>query len=143
MEGARVDQLNVVVPDVDRVARFLAGLGVAMDPAEGDWAPHHQNIPPGAPFTLDLDSSAFAAHWGGLPPGFTGVVVTVRVDERPQVDELHEQALGLGARSVKGPHDAFWGSRYALVEGPGAYVGIMSPRDDAHRSEGPDFATLG
>jgi predicted lactoylglutathione lyase len=142
VSGARVDHLNVVVPDVDVVARFLAALGVAMEPAEGDWAAHHQNIPPGSPFTLDLDSSAFAAHWGGLPSGFSGVVVTVRVDERPEVDELHERALSLGARSLKAPHDAFWGSRYALVEGPGAYVGLMSQRDDAFRSEGPDFSSL-
>ena len=36
------------------------------------------------------------------------------------------------------PYDAFWGARYAVVSDPdGNAVGIMSPVDDAFRSEPP------
>ena len=53
---------------------------------------------------------------GGLDPSFTGVVLNVRVDERDEVDQLHDSAQAIGGRSLKSPYDAFWGSRYAVVE---------------------------
>jgi hypothetical protein len=157
MGSPRVDQINVVVADVEAAAGFLGGLGVdvpAAGPAWAAWDPHHRSVPAATSvhgghdlaeptFGIDLDSSAFAAHWGGLPASFTGVVVDVRVDERPEVDELHERALAIGGRSLKAPHDAFWGTRFAVVEGPGLLVvGLMSVRSDAHRSTPPDPATF-
>ncbi len=95
-------------------------------------------------FGIDLDSGAFAQRWGGLAPSFTGAVLNVRVDERDEVDRLHELASSLGGRSLEAPYDAFWGSRYAVAEGPGPLVvGIMSVPDPAHRSAPPDPATFG
>jgi hypothetical protein len=95
-------------------------------------------------FGIDLDSSAFAQRWGGLAASFRGVVVNLRVDERTHVDRLYEQALPIGGRSVTSPYDAFWGSRYAVVEGPGPIVvGIMSVPDAAHRSAPPNPSSFG
>lgn len=154
----RIDQINVVVPDADAAARFLAQLGLdlpAAVPGWEAWDAHHRTIPtatsrPGdqdldePAFGIDLDSSAFAQQWGGLPPSFSGVVVDLRVDERPEVDRLYELALSVGGRSLRSPHDAFWGSRFALVEGPGPLaVGLMSVRDDAHRGATPDPSSFG
>ena len=143
MGAPRIDQVNLVVPDAASAARFLADLGVELpevDAAWEEWAPHHRQVPAAEPCSSDLDSSAVAAWWGGLPPGFAGVVVTVRVDTREEVDRLHAEALGLGATPLKDPHDAFWGARCAVVQAPGPVaVGIMSPTDDARRSAGPEI----
>ena len=96
------------------------------------------------PIRIDLDSPAFAAHWGGLPEDFVGVVVNLRAADREAVDVTYEQAMALGAEGLRVPYDAFWGARYAVVRGPGPItVGIMSPADPAVRAEGPrvsDFA---
>jgi hypothetical protein len=154
MGGPRIDQINLVLADVGAAARFLADLGIDVPDTMPEWAEHHRPVPTATSqhgghdrsepaFDIDLDSSTFAAHWGGLPPRFVGAVLDVRVDERDEVDRLHERALELGARSLKEPHDAFWGSRFATVEAPGPLVvGLMSVPDDAHRSVPPDPATL-
>jgi hypothetical protein len=150
----RVDQVNVVVADVDGAARFLTDLGIDVGAAGNAWDVHHRSVPaaisqdasddPSGPaFGVDLDSGAFARAWGGLPSSFTGVVVDLRVDERTEVDELHARALTLGGRSVKAPYDAFWGSRFAVVEAPGPLVvGLMSVRDSEHSSAPPDPTTF-
>jgi hypothetical protein len=155
MGEPRIDQINLVLADVGAAARFLGDLGVGVSDTMPEWAEHHRPVPTATSahgsharqepvFDVDLDSSAFAGHWGGLPAGFVGAVLDVRVDQRDEVDQLHERAVGLGARSLKEPYDAFWGSRFATVEGPGPLVvGLMSVPDDAHRSAPPDPATFG
>lgn len=155
MGSPRVDQVDVVINDVDAAARFLAGLGVDLPAMAPGWAAHHRVVPsaPAAPeelggvepaFVVELDSTVFAQHWGGIAQSFVGLVLTLRVDERAAVDRLHEQATSIGGRSLKAPYDAFWGARCAVVEGPGPLVlAILSPSDPAHRSAPPDPATLG
>lgn len=144
----------MVVPDVEAAARFLTGLGIDLPAAPEGWEAHHRAIPTATSvhsghdlterFGIDLDSSAFAELWGGLASSFTGVVVNLRVDERADVDRLHDLALSIGGRSLKGPYDAFWGSRFAVVEGPGPLtVGLMSVPDGDRRSAPPDPSSLG
>lgn len=154
MRSPQIDQVNIVVGDVDGAARFLIQLGIELPVAPPGWGGHHRTVPSATSlhgghdlaeptFGIDLDSSAFAHHWGGLDPTFNGVVVNLRVDERFEVDRLHELACSIGGRSLKLPFDAFWGSRFALVEAPGPLaVGIMSAPDDEHRSRPPDPSSL-
>lgn len=155
MSAPRVDQINLVVGDVEGAARFLIGLGVNLPPSPSGWEAHHRPIPTATSlhgghdlvepaFGIELDSTAFAQRWGGLAPSFNGVVLNLRVDDRSEVDRLHELALSLAGRSVDMPYDAFWGSRYAVVEGPGPLViGLMSVPDQSHRGAPPDPATFG
>lgn len=146
MAGLRFDQINVVVPDVAAASRFLRSLGAdvpTLDDEWADWEAHHHSLPTADAFAADLDSSAFATHWGGLPSDFAGVVVNLRTDDRKTVDVAFTEALGLGAKSLRDPYDAFWGARYAVMQAPGPLiVGIMSPVDPAMRSEGPEVADL-
>jgi len=143
MASLRFDQVNIVVPDGAGAAGFLRAIGVEVPELPDDWAewaPHHVGLTAAAEgFDADLDSSAFASHWGGLPEQFTGVVVNLRAADRAAVDTVFEQAVVLRA-----PYDAFWGARYAVVRGPGPLVvGIMSPPDPRLRGESPavsDFA---
>ncbi len=143
--SVRFDQINVVVTDVAAASVFLEALGCGVGNTDADWARHHRNVDvESAGFAADLDSAAFAAHWGGLPSDFVGVVLSLRTDTREEVDELHQRALAAGGRSLHAPYDAFWGARFAVVGGPGPLVvGIMSQADPAQRTPGPavaDFA---
>lgn len=153
----RIDQINVVVSDVSAASRFLTGLGVELPATPPEWAvwdAHHVTVPATTSldvghdlaeptFGIDLDSTAFAQQWGGLKPSFNGVVLNLRVDERSEVDRLHEEALSIGGRSLTAPYDAFWGSRYAVVEGPGPLiVGLMSQADQDRRTPPPDPTTF-
>jgi uncharacterized glyoxalase superfamily protein PhnB len=148
MASLRFDQVNIVVPDVLGAARFLRALGAEVPEVASEWAEwesHHVELPAVADgFDADLDSPAFAAHWGGLPTDFAGVVVNLRAEDRGAVDAAFERAVALGAEGLRAPYDAFWGARYAVVGGPGPIVvGIMSPADPASRAEAPtvsDFA---
>jgi predicted lactoylglutathione lyase len=136
--SARFDQVNVVIADVKAAAAFLDQLGVGIGETEPAWSGHHRAVTAADSFDADLDSSAFARHWGGLPEGFTGVVINLRVDQRSEVDELFERSLSLGAKALHIPYDAFWGSRYGVVEAPGPlYVGLMSQPDATHRFPPP------
>lgn len=148
MTSLKFDQINIVVPDVVGAADFLRALGAEIpEVADGwaEWTAHHVGFPAAAAeFDADIDSPAFASHWGGLPGDFAGVVVNLRASDRRAVDATFERALGLGAECLRNPYDAFWGARYAVLRGPGPIaVGIMSPADPEFRREPPtvsDFA---
>jgi len=148
MPSLRFDQVNIVLPDVLGAARFLRALGAEVQEVAAEWAEwasHHVAFPAVAEgFDADLDSPAYAAHWGGLPEDFAGVVINLRAADRSGVDAAVERAVALGAEILRDPYDAFWGARYAVVRGPGpVMVGIMSPADQTSRGEAPavsDFA---
>jgi uncharacterized glyoxalase superfamily protein PhnB len=51
------------------------------------------------------------------------------VSDRESVDRLHAELTAAGRASRQEPFDAFFGSRYAVVEDPdGNLVGLKSPR---------------
>src|SRR4051794_31847463 len=85
MAELRFDQVNIVMRDVRGAGSFLRALGAeipATTPEWAEWEPHHVSIPAGSEgFDADLDSSAFAAYWGGLPRDFTGVVMNLRATD--------------------------------------------------------------
>jgi uncharacterized glyoxalase superfamily protein PhnB len=147
MSTPRFDQINVVVADPGAAMSFLAALGAEADavtPGWEEWAAHHRKLPVAGEFEVEVDSARFARHWGGLPDGFSGVVVNLRVDERDEVDALYTRALEAGGTGLREPYDAFWGSRFATLMGPGPLaVGLISPRDPSRMSKPPevgDFA---
>lgn len=148
MGSLEFDQINIVVPDVAAAAEFIRNLGGEVPEMRGewaDWADHHAGFPASTSgFDADIDSPAFAAHWGGLPEDFAGVVVNLRAADRDGVDTTCDRARQLGAEVLRPPYDAFWGARYAVVLGPGPLaVGIMSPVSPELRGDSPsvsDFA---
>jgi predicted lactoylglutathione lyase len=134
-----LDQINLVVSDVPASRAFYGRLGLDFGNAhEPVWDNHHVSARSGAAVDVDLDSTSFANQWNTGWPGGPGVVLGFKVSSREAVDELVATLAGAGAAVQQPPYDAFWGARYAVVSDPdGRAVGIMSPADDAHRSEGP------
>jgi uncharacterized glyoxalase superfamily protein PhnB len=136
-DGPRLRQLNLVVHDMDATVAFYRMLGIEIPDTMPDWQSHHRTAPMPDGIELELDSEASTRTWStGLRPGTA--VIGFDVPSRDDVDRLHATLAAAGYASVQAPYDAFWGSRYAIVNDPnGNAVGIMSPMDDAYRSAPP------
>ena len=94
-------------------------------------------------FAFDLDSEKFAKVWNHgwkeIPALAGKVVLGFSVETRARVDEIYTELTRAGYRGLMPAHDAFWGSRYAIVEDPnGVAVGIMSPVDPKTRRWPPE-----
>jgi catechol 2,3-dioxygenase-like lactoylglutathione lyase family enzyme len=137
----RLDQINLVVGNVAASRAFYSRLGLDFgDASDPVWSDHHVSAVHGdaTPIDVDLDSQSFASKWNHGWPGGPGAVLGFKVDTRQEVDDVVAALAADGVPVQQEPYDAFWGARYAVVSDPdGNGVGIMSPQDDAHRSEPP------
>lgn len=137
----RLDQINLIVSDMDATVAFYRRLGLDIPDTEPQWQEEHRSATAPGGIDLDLDSAAFARTWNaGLPETRRGgtVIVGFRLASREDVDIVYADMTGAGYRGQQAPYDAFWGSRYAVLEDPdGNSVGIMSPRDPAIRRAEP------
>ncbi len=146
----KLDQINLVSGDLDASIAFYRRLGLEI-PEERIWRTpsgiHHVSAGPaaeGPTLDLDFDSIAFARLWNS---GWTGredlrgkVVVGLKLPSRTAVDATYADMIGAGYAGLQAPYDAFWGSRYAVLEDPdGIAVGLMSPRSPEHRSAPPEI----
>ncbi|MDG2028914.1 MAG: VOC family protein [Acidimicrobiales bacterium] len=65
-------------------------------------------------------------------------VLGFRVDTREEVDEVAARMAAAGHPLQLEPTDAFWGSRYAIIQDPdGNAIGVKSTPDDAFRTAPP------
>lgn len=146
---AKLSQLNIVSRDPTASIEFYRRLGVEILDERVWRTPsgiHHVSaLDAGTPdgIDFDLDSEAFAGSWNA---GWSGradlagrIVVGFSVASRAAVDGLYAVMISAGHRGLQPPCDAFWGSRYAVIEDPdGVAVGLMSPRSDDKRSPPPN-----
>ncbi len=146
------NQLNIISGNLPASIEFYRRLGVEI-PEESVWrtrtgiyhasAETATNADSVAPH-FDVDSTAFGQVWNS---GWSGrddlqgrVVVGFAVPSRDDVDEIYADLCAAGYAGLQPPYDAFWGSRYAVVEDPdGIAVGLMSPRSAELRSAPPDL----
>ena len=134
-----LDQLNIVVRDMEASAAFYQRLGLQVGGTGDAWDAWHRSARDPAGIDLDLDSIPFSQKWDAGWQGGPGVVIGFRVPTRDEVDRLYEELTDAGHAGQQPPYDAFWGSRYAVVEDPdGNAVGLMSPMDAAFRSAPPE-----
>ena len=138
MTGPILDQLNIVVTDMEQSAGFYRLLGLEVPDGPPEWAPHHRSAAQTDGIDLDLDSEVFARRWDagiGQGRGNPRVVIGFRMPSRDAVDDTYKRLTDAGFRGQQVPYDAFWGSRYAVVEDPdGNAVGLMSEQQDAYRT---------
>jgi uncharacterized glyoxalase superfamily protein PhnB len=147
-QNAALDQINVVSGDLDASIAFYRRLGVDM-PERRVWRTasgiHHASAgeTENPAMDFDLDSAAFARIWNR---GWQGrqdlrgkVVVGFKLPSRDAIDATYADLIGAGYTGLQAPYDAFWGSRYAIVEDPdGIAVGLMSPPVAELRSAPPE-----
>lgn len=139
----RFNQLNLVVADMAASVAFYRRLGLNIPDAVPEWAAHHRTVEQedDTGIDLDLDSIEFARTWdqGWSDHPRRAGVLGFAVSTRDAVDDLYRDLTSAGYVGEQPPHDAFFGSRYAIVQDPdGNPVGLMSPRDASRRSvQGP------
>jgi uncharacterized glyoxalase superfamily protein PhnB len=140
---AILDQINIVAGGMRASMDFYKRLGVKLqEPAEGE-DPHHIGGDAGGDCSLDLDSAKFAETWNAAWKGRSDlvgrVVIGFSFETREDIDRTFAELTGAGYKGLAKPWDAFWGSRYAIVEDPnGVAVGLMSPADPARRFWPPE-----
>jgi len=146
--NAWLDQINIVSGNLKASLAFYRRLGVEI-PEEHVWSTasgiHHASAGETAnpAINFELDSIAFARIWN---QGWKGhrdlggkVVVGFKLSSRDAVDAVYGDLTGAGYIGLQVPYDAFWGSRYAVVEDPdGIAVGLMSPPSVELRSAPPE-----
>ena len=141
------DQIDIVAGDMDATLAFYRRLGVQI-PEEAIWRTatgiHHVDITMPSGLIVHFDSQRLAASyntgWRELDRTRSGNVLSFKVAERDEVDELHRLLTDLGHPSSQAPYDAFWGSRFAIVDDPdGNHIGIMSAADPTRRGAPPDL----
>jgi uncharacterized glyoxalase superfamily protein PhnB len=148
MTAPILDQINIVSGDLDTSIAFYRRLGVEV-PAQGLWrtdtGTHHASAAlqdTSGAIDLDFDSAVFAQVWnsGWRSEGdLRGrIVLGFKLDSRNSVDDTYLDLTRQGYRGLQPPYDAFWGSRYAIIEDPdGIAVGLMSPSEEQYRSVPP------
>jgi catechol 2,3-dioxygenase-like lactoylglutathione lyase family enzyme len=149
MDRPRLDQINIVSGDLDASIAFYRRLGVEIG-EDAIWRTpsgiHHVSAASDATESvgLDIDSIDFARLWNN---GWKGrehlrgrLVIGFKLWSRAAVDDVYDDLTGAGHAGLQPPCDAFWGSRYAIVEDPdGIAVGLMSPPSPDHRSAPPEI----
>ena len=119
-------QVNLVVSDLERSKTFYSRFGWQFR-RMGDAA----LIADAAGVLLALHLPDFVRMWNEGYDGRTGGAAVFDVDlpDRESVNRLHAELKAAGHASRQEPFDAFFGSRYAVVEDPdGNLVGLKSPR---------------
>ncbi|MGH3305273.1 MAG: VOC family protein [Streptosporangiaceae bacterium] len=141
--GPVFSQFNVVVADMAASLAFYRRLG--LDPRADEEGAHAEASLPGG-LSIEWDGAEFARLWdsGSRGPDGGSIVLGFGVPTRQAVDEKYAELTAAGYQGRQRPYDAFWGSRYAIVDDPdGNGVGLMSPMDDARRSWPPSPAPAG
>jgi catechol 2,3-dioxygenase-like lactoylglutathione lyase family enzyme len=134
VSGPAFSQLNLVVSDMEAATAFWRRLGLSPEVTPGG-AHAAADLPGG--LHIEWDTAEFAAQWdsGSHGPLSGSTVFGFAVATRQAVDDIYADLTAAGYRGRQVPYDAFWGSRYAIVEDPdGNPVGLMSPMEDEYRS---------
>jgi uncharacterized glyoxalase superfamily protein PhnB len=126
-------QLSLVVADMDKAMAFYRHLGLS--PQVTPDGLHARAEMPGG-LAIEWDAAQFAAQWdsGSRGPAGGSTVLGFAVATRQEVDDLYAELTEAGYHGHQRPYDAFWGSRYAIVDDPdGIAVGLMSPVQEERR----------
>jgi uncharacterized glyoxalase superfamily protein PhnB len=124
--------VDLTVEDVTKTAEFYrrVGLDVPM-PWEQDGVAQHLDITgTGVMANSRALTRSYDPGWGDR----SGCILIFDLPSGAAVDAKYKELTGAGYVGHLAPVDAFWGSRYAIVNDPdGNHVGLMGPRDREHR----------
>ncbi|MEO8249524.1 MAG: VOC family protein [Burkholderiales bacterium] len=143
-----ISQVNLVATQFDQTLAFyrLLGLDLPEPAADPSGVLHVEaDVPSGAHFALDNEHLARlynAARRAGTDRN--SVLVCIEFADRTEIDAAYARLTAAGHEGLQPPHDAFWGSRFAMVRDPeGNSVGLRSKAEDALRSWPPQDSPAG
>lgn len=122
MMEQRVSLITLGVDDIEKSAAFYQALG---------WKKAETQDPGIVAFdllgqVLGLYPKENLARDMGLEPselvGFSGITLAHNVRDKALVAQIHDLAVQAGARSIKPPHDVFWGGHIAYISDPDGHV---------------------
>ena len=125
------------VRDMDAALAFYQRLGLTFDSPGGIFA--RAQMPDGS--SLELGTAAltrgYDPNWRE-PSGPATNSLNFSLESREAVDAKYEELVAAGYTAHLAAIDAFWGSRYAIVDDPdGNIVGLHSPRDPSRAGRPP------
>lgn len=132
MPPLALTQINLIVRDMAAAVSFYRRLGWTIQTP----MPEHSRAVLANGLRVEFDTEDFAAVWdtgcAGAARGAT--MLGMETASREEVDDLYADLIAHGGRERQPPYDAFWGSRFAIVEDPdGNPIGLLSPVEDARR----------
>lgn len=125
-------QINLIVQDMDASISFYRRLGWTIETP----TPDHARAVLSTGLRVEFDTPSFAAAWDTGYSGGTGgsALLGMQTATRDDVDALYADLVAHGGGERQPAYDAFWGSRFAIVDDPdGNPVGLLSPVDAARR----------
>ncbi len=125
-------QINLVVRDMDATLAFYRRLGRGIETPSAE----HAVAQLSNGMRVEFDTTGFTATWdSGFAGGSGGTTLLgLAVESRDAVDDIYADLVAQAYSVCQPPYDAFWGSRYAIVEDPdGNRVGLMSPVEESAR----------
>lgn len=137
MTGSAFTGVHLFARDIAVSIAFYQRLGLTFDAAGGHFA---RAMIDGGP-SLEIGSFAltrgYDPNWRE-PAGPATNSLNFSLESREAVDAKYEELVAAGYTAHLAPIDAFWGSRYAIVDDPdGNVVGLHSPRDPSKADRPP------
>ncbi len=121
------------VRDLDATIAFYRRLGLTVTGGAG-FARAETASGLGLEFGAAELTRSYDPHWQA-PSGPGTNTLNFALSSRQAVDDLYAAMTAAGYPGHLPPIDAFWGSRFAIVDDPdGNVIGLHSPRDGARRA---------
>jgi catechol 2,3-dioxygenase-like lactoylglutathione lyase family enzyme len=118
----KIDAIGVTSSDFAATVRFYSLLGFTFPELAAD-AKHLEAVTPPGEVRLMIDVSALMTSIMGADPRPPTHSSFALLCESPgHVDATCARIRAAGLAVVKGPWDAFWGQRYAIVSDPDGYM---------------------
>lgn len=129
---ATFSMVDLTAADVIKTVEFYRRVGVDI-PHENVWhedgTAHHVEAPLADGFVLGIDPKEPTARYDTNDE--RGPYLIFTVDTREDVDAKYAELTSAGYVGHLEPFEAFWGSRYAVVDDPDANY-VMGPSDRPH-----------
>ena len=125
------------VRDIKASLAFYERLGLTHDWAGGPFARAGSSDGVSLEFGTAALTRGYDPNWRE-PTGPATNTLNFSLDSREAVDATYADLVSAGYTAHLAPIDAFWGSRYAIVDDPdGNLVGLHSPRDPSKAGRPP------
>jgi uncharacterized glyoxalase superfamily protein PhnB len=123
--------VDLTVEDVAKTAEFYRKVGLDVPEVwEQDGVAQHVDI---VGTGIMVNSRALTRAYDPKWQDTSGAVLIFHMPSAEAVDAKYHELTRDGYAGHLEPFDAFWGSRYAIVDDPdGNHVGLMAPRDREH-----------
>ena len=112
--------IGLVSSDLAKSVAFYRKLGLALPDPTPERPYLECVLPGGARFSLNELGMVKSLHPEWEPPRGQRISLAFHCGDPAGVDAIFADLVGSGHGAVKAPWDAFWGQRYAIVEGPDA-----------------------